>query len=74
MVVILESHETEWLKYAIRRLYRSRENFRHAVYRAGLGLKCEFNKRTATQRMLQLQQPASNGNSLQFSFCAPAIF
>lgn len=74
MVVVLKRNKTEGLKNTVGSSARCTEDFGHTVHRSRLGLKCEFNKTTVVQRMLHLQQPTGNGNGLQFSFCAPAIF
>jgi hypothetical protein len=46
VVVILERHETERLKNAIRRLLCGTEDLGHAVHWAGLRLKCNFDEIT----------------------------
>jgi len=74
VVVILERDEAERLQHSARRLLQGAENFSHAVHRTRLRLKCEFDERSGSKRMLQLQQPAGYGNGLKFSFSAPAVF
>ena len=74
MVVILERNKAERLKNTLSSSTRCSKDFGHTMHRPGLGLKCEFHKAAVIQGMLHLQQPAGNGNRLQFSFCAPAIF
>ncbi len=74
MVIVLKRDETEGLQHASCGLSQGIENLRHAMHGPGLRLKCEFDKRSASQRMLQLQQSASYGNGLKFSFCTPAVF
>jgi len=74
MVVVLEGHEAEWLQYTSGRLPHRGQEFSHAVNRPRLRLKCEFDEGAGTKRMLQLQQPPSHRNTLEFGFCTPAIF
>jgi hypothetical protein len=74
MVVILKSHKAEWLQYAVGHRAHGGENFGHAVHRACLGLKGNFDKVTLAQRLGHLQQATSHGNSLELSFCAAAVF
>ena len=74
MIVILERDETKRLQHASICLSHGSEDFSHAVHRARLRLKREFDERTGSQSMRQLQQSASHGNGLEFGFCAPAIF
>ena len=74
MIVVLERDEAEWLQYAIGHFPHRGKNFRHAVHRAGLRLKSDFDEVTLPQRLRQLQQAASHGNGLEFSFGAPAVF
>ncbi len=74
VVVVLERNEAERLQHAIRRLPRGAEDLRHAVHRAGLRLKGNFDEVALRQRMRQLQQATGRGNGLEFSFGAPAVF
>jgi len=74
MIIVLKRHEAERLEYASIRLSHWREDFSHAMHRARLRLECQFDERTGSQSMRQLQQTASHGNGLEFGFCAPAIF
>jgi hypothetical protein len=74
MVVILKRDEAKRLQYAIGHLPHRGENFGHPVHRAGLRLKGNFDEVALSQGMRQLQQAASHGNSLELSFCAPAVF
>jgi hypothetical protein len=74
MVVIFERDEAKWLQNGARHLPRGAENFGHAMHRACLRLKGDFDKVTLTERLSQLQQAASHGNGLEFRFCAPAVF
>lgn len=74
MVVVLERNEAERLKNAFCSSTRCSKDFGHTMHRSGLGLKCKLHKTTVSQRMLHLQQSTGNGNGLQFSFRAPAIF
>ena len=74
VVIVLERDEAERLQHAIRRLPHGTEDFSHAVHRARLRLKCDFDEVAGSQRLRQLQQSASHRNSLEFSFSVPAIF
>ncbi len=74
MIVILKRDETKWLEYASICLSHGSEDFRHAMHRTRLRLKRQFDERTGSQSMRQLQQSTSHGNGLEFGFCAPAIF
>jgi len=74
MVVILERDEPKRLQYAVRLLPHGAENFGHAVHRPGLRLKGYFDEVALRQAVGQLQQAASHGNGLEFSFGAPAVF
>ena len=73
MVVVLKGDEAERLQYSACHFLRGAENFGHAVNRARLRLKGNFDKVALSKRMGQFQQAASNGNRLKFCFCAPAI-
>ena len=74
VVVILKRDEAERLQHSLGRLPRRSEDLGHAVDRPRLRLKRQFDEGTVPQRTRQLQQSASRGNGLEFSFCAPAIF
>jgi hypothetical protein len=74
MVVILKGNEAEGLKHAIRHFPRGSEHFGHAMHRARLGLKRNFDEVALSQRMGELQQAASDGNGLEFCFGAAAVF
>lgn len=74
MVVILERDEAERLQHASICLSHGSEDFSHAMHRTRLRLKCQFDERTGSQSVRQLQQSASHGNGLEFGFCASAIF
>jgi hypothetical protein len=74
MVVILKGDEAERLQYTARHFPRGTENFGHAVNRARLRLKRNFDEVALSQRMGQLQQAASDGNGLEFCFGAAAVF
>ena len=74
MVVILQRDEAERLQYTVGHFPHRGENFGHAVHRTGLRLKGNFDKVALSQRMGHLQQAASHRNSLEFGFCAPAVF
>ena len=74
VVVILKGHETEWLQYAICHFAQRGENLGHAVHRACLSLKGNFDEITLSQRLGHLKQAASHGNSLEFTFSAAAVF
>jgi hypothetical protein len=74
VIVIFEGDEAEGLQNARIRFARGRENFGHSVHRARLRLKCEFDKRSASQGLLHLQQASGNGNRLKFRSCAASIF
>ncbi len=50
VVLILERHEAERLKHSIRRLLCGAEDFGHAVHRAGLRLKSNFDEITLAER------------------------
>jgi hypothetical protein len=43
------------------------------VHRPGLRLKSNFYEVALRQRLRQLQQSASHGNGLEFSFCAASV-
>jgi hypothetical protein len=73
MVVILDRHKAERLQYAVGHLPHRGKNFGHAVHWTGLRLKGNFDEVAASQRVGQLEQAAGYGNSLEFSFCAPAV-
>ena len=74
MVVILEGNEAERLQHTGSRLPHRGQELSHAVNRPCLRLKREFDKGAGSKRMLQLQQAAGHGNTLEFGFCTPAIF
>jgi hypothetical protein len=74
MVVILKRHKAKWLQHAIGHLAHGSKNLGHTVHRACLGLKGNFDEVTLAQRLGHLQQATGHGNSLEFSFCAAAIF
>lgn len=74
MIIIFKRHEAKRLEHTSICLSHGSEDFSHAVHRARLRLKRKFDERTGSQSMRQLQQSASHGNGLEFSFCAPAIF
>jgi hypothetical protein len=74
MVIILKRDETEWLEHACVRLPHRTQDFGHAMHRARLRLKGEFDERAVPQRMRQLQQSPGHGNGLEFSFGAAAVF
>jgi len=74
MVVILKRDEAERLQYTVVHLLRGAEDFRHSMYRPGLRLEGNFNEVALRQAGCELQQAASNGNGLEFSFGAAAVF
>jgi hypothetical protein len=74
MIIIFEGNEAERLQYPRISFAQGCENFGHAVHRARLGLKREFDKRSASQGMLHLQQATGDGNRLKFRSCAASIF
>lgn len=74
VVVILKRDEAERLQHAVVCFAHGAENLRHAVDRARLGLKGNFDKFTLRERTRDLQQAASDRYGLQFCFCVPAIF
>jgi hypothetical protein len=74
MIVILERHEAERLQHAVRRLARRAQDFGHAVYRPGLGLKRDFYEVALAQRLRYAQQASGHGDGLEFSFSAAAVF
>ena len=74
MIVILKRDESKGLEDSGIRLSHGSEDFSHAVHGARLRLKCEFDERTGSQSMRQLQESTGHGNRLEFGFCAPAIF
>jgi hypothetical protein len=49
------------------------KNFGHAVHRPSLRLKGNLDEVALRQRLRQLQQSASHGNGLEFSFCAAPV-
>jgi len=74
MVIVLNRHEAEGLQNAVSHLPHGAENFGHAVHGTGLGLKGNFDEVALSQRLGQTQQASGHGNSLEFCFCAAAIF
>ena len=74
MVIILKRDEAERLQYAVGHLPHGAENFGHAMDRARLRLKSNFDEVALSQGLGQLQQAAGNGNGLEFGFCASAVF
>jgi hypothetical protein len=74
MVVVLKRNEAEGLQDTIGHFPHRRKNFGHAVHRTGLRLKGNFDEVSLPQRMGQLQQTASHGNSLELRFGASAVF
>ena len=74
MVVILERHKAERLEYAVVHFPHGAQDFSHAVYRACLRLKSNFDKVAFAQRLGQTQQATGYGNGLEFAFRAPPVF
>jgi hypothetical protein len=74
MVVILKRHKAERLQHALCHLLHRAEDFGHSVHRASLRLEGNFHEVTLRQRLRQLQQATGNGNGLEFSFGAAAVF
>jgi len=74
MVVVLQRHKAERLQNAVGHLPRRAEDFSHAVHRASLRLKSNFNEVALSQRMGQVQKASGHGNGLEFSFGAAAVF
>jgi hypothetical protein len=73
MILFLQRDEAERLQNAVRPPLRGVKNFGHAVHRPGLRLKSNFYEVALRQRLRQLQQSASHGNGLEFSFCAASV-
>ena len=74
MVVILERYKPERLQYGVGHLAQRSENLGHAMHRACLRLKGNFDEVTLSQRLGHLQQATSHGNSLESTFSAAAVF
>lgn len=74
MVVIFNSDESERLQHALSRFLHGAEDFGHAMNRASLSLKGDFNEVALRQRLRQAQQSAGCGNGLKFRFRAAAVF
>lgn len=74
MVVILQRDEAERLQDAVGHLPQRSQDFGHAMHRAGLRLKRDFDKVALSQRVGQRQQSTGHGNGLEFRFGAPAVF
>jgi hypothetical protein len=74
VVVILERDEAERLQYSVHRLPHGAQDLSHAMDWPRLRLKCQFDERTGSKGMLQLQQSTGHGDALEFSSCTPAIF
>ena len=74
MVVIFERDETEGLKNPIRHVTHRAEDFGHAVYWSGLGLKRNFDEVALSQRLRDAQQSSGDGDGLEFRFGAAAVF
>ena len=74
MVVILKGHEAEWLQDTVRDTVHRAQSFSHAVNRARLGLKSNFDEIALRQRLCQAQQSAGCGDGLQFRFGTASVF
>jgi hypothetical protein len=74
MVVVLDGHEAERLQHAVGQLLRGAEDLGHTVDRTGLSLERDLDKVARAQRLLQAQQASGNGDAVEFSFRAAAIF
>ncbi len=74
MVVVVERHEAERLKYALFCLPHWAEDLGHAAHRPGMRIKRELDKCARGKRPRQLQQAAGRRNGLQFSLSVPAVF
>ena len=74
MVVVAQRDEAERLQGPVRGRPHRREHFRHATHRSGLRLKGDFDKISLAERFRQAQQASRDGDSLEFSFGALAIF
>jgi len=74
VVVILDGHEAKRLQHSVGDAAHRAENFRHAVYRARLGLKGNFYKIAPSQRLGHAKQTTGGRNGLEFCFGAAAVF
>ena len=74
VIVIFERYESERLEYTVGHTSHWAEDFGHAVHRSGLSLERNFHEVALGERFSQTQQPASDGNTLQFSLGATSVF
>lgn len=74
MIVISKSDEAERLQYPIASHAHGIQHLRHALHRAGLRLKSNFNKVTLAQGFGKAQQAARYRDRLKLTFCAVAVF
>src|SRR3989442_12073440 len=73
MVLVFQRDETERLQVTVTSGGHRRKHFRHAMYRAGLSLKSDFDKITLPYRLAQPKKTTGYGNSLELAFSALAI-
>jgi hypothetical protein len=74
VVVIFDGHEPEGLQHAVGEFPHGAEHFGHAVDRAGLRLKGDFDEVPLPERMLQAEQTSGDGDGLEFGFGPAAVF
>ena len=74
MVLVLDGHEAEGLQHAVGELTHRAEDFGHAVHGTSLRLEGDFDEVSLAQRLLQAEQASGDGDGLEFSFGAAAVF
>jgi len=74
VVVVFERDEAEGLQDSVGRFLRWAQNFGHAVYRSGLGLKCDFDEDSLTQRLREAKQASGGRDGLESGFGAASVF
>ena len=74
VIIIFKRYKAERLQHPVGHLPHRAEDFGHPVHRTRLRLKRDFNEIALCERFGNSQQPAGNGNGLEFGFGAPAVF
>lgn len=74
VIVIFKRYESERLEHTVGHTSHWAEDFGHAVHRSRLGLERDFHEVALGERLSETQQPASDGNTLQFGLGAAPVF